>query len=182
MENPNDFPPFLPLVLTDDQRRSQEFNPVTRFQYINVLTSISVPVGNVGGGTDDLMSYTIPAGTLDKDGKVIGIKANGTTANNANGKTLSFFFGSQLQSFALTISQAGYWDIDGLIIRTSSGQQSVIFTLMETTQSHVLQTPKAALFFNASSQDDVAPIVLKMQALAVDTSDILQREFLITTF
>ena len=182
MENPNDFPPFLPSILTDDQRRSEEFNPVTRFQYINVLTSISVPVGNVGGGTDDLMSYTIPAGTLDKDGKVIGIKANGITANNANGKTLSFFFGVQIQSFALTISQAGYWDIDGLIIRTSPGQQNVIFTIMETTQSHILQTPKAALFYIAASGDDTAPIVVKMQALAVADSDIVQRQFLITTF
>ena len=184
MENPNDFPPFLPSILTIDQSRSAEFNPIKDLSYQAVLTNQFVPVGNVGAGPDDLMTYTIPANTLTSNKPIIGMKMFGTTANNANGKTLTFKWGSVIaQSFAMTVSQLGYWNIEGYIVRTATDAQSLFFLLTETTQSHILQTPKQALFFAAANDVDTADIIIKMVATTVtNDNDLLQQAMLLTSF
>src|SRR3989304_6237042 len=50
--------------------------------------------GDVGAGTDDLMSYTLPAATLGTDGQVLRVTVWGITAGNANAKTIVFNFGA----------------------------------------------------------------------------------------
>ena len=182
-DNFNDFPALLPSILTVDQSRSQEFNPIKDLSYQAIITNQFVPVGNVGAGPDDLMTYTIPANTLTSNKPIIGMKMFGTTANNANGKTLTFHFGVDIQSFAMTVSQLGYWNIDGYIIKTGINVQKIIFILTETTQSHALQTSKQALFFSQRNEVDTANIVVKLVATTVTSdNDLLQHAMLLTSF
>lgn len=58
------------------------------------LYATSTQVGNVGGGTDDLQSYTVPASTLAVDGDHLDIEWAVKFAANANNKTFKIVFGS----------------------------------------------------------------------------------------
>src|SRR5690606_35997814 len=51
-------------------------------------------VGNVGSGEDDLMTYSVPANTLNGNGQRITFRATGTLANNADSKRIRVYFGS----------------------------------------------------------------------------------------
>lgn len=77
--------------------------------------------GNVGAGEDDLISYTIPAAQLSKDGDYFEFDVFGTFAANANSAQvkiywdgLAFFDSTSLIFNGLT------WKATGKIIRTSA--------------------------------------------------------------
>ena len=44
----------------------------------------------------DAITYTIPANTINTDGKIIRMKAFGTTAANANNKNFRLYFGMKI--------------------------------------------------------------------------------------
>lgn len=71
------------------QADGSNFDWRSRVLNINITT-----VGNVGGGTDDLMTYSLPANTLSGVGHTIRVTVSGRTAANANVKTVTFNFGA----------------------------------------------------------------------------------------
>lgn len=77
-------------------------------------------------GTDDyaLLTYTVPANTLAVNLDSIRFRAWGSTANNANAKTLRAFWGGlagdQIFSFGLDASSAEEWVLEGEIYRTGA--------------------------------------------------------------
>lgn len=78
-------------------------------------------VGNVGGGADDLQSYSLPAGVLDTDGKVLRITIDGSTSANANNKTLEYLVGATV----ITLRPANpdnntKWQANIVIVRTGA--------------------------------------------------------------
>jgi hypothetical protein len=88
---------------------------------MGVINSQYATIGNVGAGEDDLLTYTLPANTLDADGKAVRIRIWGT-GNSIDNVTLKVHFGS----FSLTItsgSAIGIWRSELIIIRTGAAGQ-----------------------------------------------------------
>lgn len=75
------------------------------------LSAIYVPVGNVGGGVDKLMTYTIPAAFFNT-GRVLKLDFYGNTNTNANNKTVSCYWGAQLlTTFGPTAANGQTWSM-----------------------------------------------------------------------
>lgn len=138
-------------------------------------------VGNVGTGTDDLMSYLLLANSLSANGKGIRVKGWGITAPNANSKTLTFNWGSLSHGFVMTASISGNWIWEIEIFRTGSNAQRIFYRIMEATDnSGGLVTPKAAQVCNqVSSQTDSADITVKFTGAATANNDIVQEGMLV---
>ena len=127
------------------------------------LTASITAVGNVGAGTDDLISYTMPANVLEKTGRTIRVTAWGQTANNANPKTVTLNFGgTAILTTALTISIAGFWRIQAEVIRTG-----------EDTQDYISQPVQGATSLvdcegGALTIDEDATIIIKCTGTVTD--------------
>ncbi len=76
-------------------------------------------VGNVGAGEDDLMSYILPGGTLDIDGKSVRITVGGSTGAAGKSVTVYFLFGGTRFDLVLT-ETSGLWWGTVVITRTTS--------------------------------------------------------------
>lgn len=95
------------------------------------LNSNTTAVGNVGTGEDNLISYSLPASVLNTNGHAIRVRAAGTIANNANSKTLKFYFGSTaILTASLPTSVAASWVLEAEIIRTGAATQEANATLI----------------------------------------------------
>ena len=125
-------------------------------------------VGNVGIGTDDLMTYSLPANSLSANGKGVRITVWGTAANNANAKTVTVAFGATtLVSTALTASQADVWWAEAIVIRTGAATQEAFaeltqggtVTLSDVEQSNPAETLSGAVTIKctgtATANDDI---------------------------
>lgn len=134
-----------------------------------LLTVKTTAVGNVGGGTDDLQSYDLPANVLSANGVTLRIYAWGTTANNVNAKTVTLNFGSQtIMTQALTTSLAGTWRIEAIVARTGSSTQDIFAELLQLStiiHKHTL---------TAGTQTDTAAITIKCTGAATADNDIVQ--------
>lgn len=138
------------------------------------LTSVYTNVGNVGSGTDDLQTYTIPANTLNISGRTIRIKAWGSTANNANAKTVTLEFGGQtVMTQALTASIVGTWRIDCEIIKTGASTQKIFAELLQLAT--IIQKQTAT----AGTQIDTAGIIVKCTGTATSNDDIVQEGLIV---
>lgn len=130
--------------------------------------------GNVGTGEDNLLTYVIPAGRLCARGTGARITAWGTTANNANAKTLKVYFGSQvILTTALTISIAGVWRVQAEVISTGVDTQDYIAQLVQggTTLNDVES--------GTATQDDGAAITVKCTGEATADNDIVQEGLIV---
>lgn len=125
------------------------------------MVSRFLEVGNIGGGTDDLQTFTIPANTLNVNGRTIRVKAWGRTANNGDSKTVTMEFGGQtIMTQALTDGIAGTWRIDAEIIKTGPNTQRIFAELLQLTTLVQKQTATAGV------QTDTSAIVIKCTGTA----------------
>lgn len=135
-----------------------------------VIDVNTTAVGNVGAGTDDLITYTMPAHTLASDGDSIEVVCGGYFAANANLKRLNFVFGgTNLFTSILGTDNAGEWRIAATVIRTgSSAQESVIgFTCSGTTITTEAEESTSAI-------DTTAAIIVKCTGQGVANDDVYQ--------
>jgi hypothetical protein len=138
-------------------------------------------VGNVGAsGPDDLIAYTLPANTLSANNKGVRWRCTGTTANNANTKTVALVWGTQtVVSKILTASVAGNWSLEGACYRTGSNTQDCYGTATNANGTAVSATDGATILFRsarlAGTQTDSATIAVKCQSTtSTANNDILQ--------
>lgn len=132
-------------------------------------------VGNVGIGEDDLITYAMPASSLNASGKGVEIQAWGTAANNANVKTLKLYFGTQvILTNSITASQVGTWNIIARVFSTGTDTQdwSAAFTNAGTTSTIDNEV-------GTSIQDDGAAITIKCTGEATADNDIVQDGLLV---
>ena len=140
-----------------------------------VLTLISTAVGNVDAGTDDLITYSLPASSLVAAGRGIRIKAWGTTANNANAKTLTLDFGSQVISTqAMTVNEANVWEMTAVVARTGASTQDIFARLDQLTGTALRKGT-----ITAGTQTETGAIVIKCTGTATTTNDIVCEGMLI---
>jgi hypothetical protein len=78
-------------------------------------------VQNTGAGEDDLITYSMPANTLEQNGQGVRITAWGITAANANNKTVKAYFGN-LQVFTTGVLAANNrdWRIEVVLYRSGT--------------------------------------------------------------
>ena len=136
-------------------------------------------VGNVDTGEDDLMSYAVPANTLSANGRVVKITAWGTSANNANAKTLKLKVAStNILTFSMSVSVAGRWDVEAYVIRTGVDAQDYKVHLDE--QDSAFTSPSGMdIEVGSLTEDDGAAITIKMTGEGVATNDIVQEGMIV---
>lgn len=134
-------------------------------------------VGNVGAGTDDLMTYNLPADVLGSDGKAIRVTAWGTVANNAAAKAATFNFGATSLSLALRSNQDGVWRVEFLVIRTGSNAQ----TLTGRFQGGPVNAAATdhLTFAAAPAETDSGAITIKCTGAATSDNDIVQKGMIV---
>ncbi len=92
---------------------------------MGVIHVDTAQVGNVGAGADDLMTYVLPGGTLDVNGKVLRVKAWGGSSTAGKSVTLIFKFGAG--QLALMVSgNDGTWFAECLVARTGGTTQATV--------------------------------------------------------
>lgn len=121
-------------------------------------------VGNVGGGEDDLMTFSLAANSLSAVGKGIRVTAWGTAANNANAKSVRLAIGGVGILVALVVSINSAWKIDYLIISTGTNTQDVFHRISQINSG---ATP------NVSVMDTISPATGAASHPNVDTSTVL---------
>lgn len=137
------------------------------------LNSQFTAVGNVGAGTDDLMTYSLPANSLSTNGKGVRMTSWGTAANNANAKTIIANFGNAGTGvLPLTISIVSSWEAEMTVIRSGANTQMVRYSLRQSAAGTAgVQTVSAQI----GSVTDTSAITIKMTAIGVADDDIVQR-------
>lgn len=135
-----------------------------------VAKVITTPVGNVGTGEDNLMSWTSPAAALSGDRQSYRIEAAGTIANNANAKTVKFYFGATtVLTAALPTSVAASWKISANVIRTGATTQVADAVL------HVGNGTTYPIVATAAPAETLSgTVVIKCTGTATANNDIVQ--------
>lgn len=133
-------------------------------------------VGNVGSGEDNLITYDVPANTLDTNGQYLHFVMAGIFAGNVNNKTIKVYFGSTvlLDTGALAVASAADWMIDGYIIREGASVQkcSVRF-------SSSFGTLMATANYVGGTEDLTTQLTLKATGTATSNDDIVQESLIV---
>lgn len=137
-------------------------------------------VGNIIGGEDDLIKYTLSKNTLHNDSDVLEIVAFGTTAANGNNKTIKLILGSTtLFSTGVVAFNNKPWCIRAEITRTAAATQVSIatfngdFSLLTNTATYI-----------AGAEDFTTNLIVKCTGTSGSstTNDIVQRGLIIKLF
>ena len=170
----------IPKEWKEDREKSRFIDSLTRRIYSvwnNSLTTINrlkvdiTAVGNVGTGEDDLISVNVDPNVLLKDNGV-RITAWGTTANNANAKTLKVYFGSLIQTITLPASVAGVWKLTAYVFSTSVDNQKYVSELHNSNAT--IDQESGTL-----TESESAAITVKCTGTATTTNDITQEGLVI---
>lgn len=144
------------------------------------LNSQYTPVGNVGGGEDDLMSYTLPGGTLATNGNGVRITGWGTCANNGNTKTIKGYWGGgQVSStFSPAASAAQSWRMVMEIVRSSSTTQK-ISTTSQSSNTNLTTNGQVSLRMIDGAKTLSADQIIKFTGQATTDNDISQEGLIV---
>jgi len=134
----------------------------------NPTTYNIVAAGNVGTGEDDLRTVIIANGQMNAAGKGQTIKAWGTTANNANTKTIKLYLGATvIGTYSAATSVAGEWYIDAVVYATSSSAQKFVVSITENGLA------TAYTNVGTAAESGTAAINVKVTGEATSNNDIL---------
>ena len=117
-------------------------------------------LGTVGNGEDNLITYTLPANTLNSSGETLEIEAGFSFANNTHTKQAKLYFGS----VALYASGASGHQDGGLVVRAVvTRDASNISKVLVTANTSGSGTPFPLAFGDAVNQvaDLTAAVTIK---------------------
>jgi hypothetical protein len=137
-----------------------------------VLNVNTTQVGNVGGGTDDLITFSVPGGTLANNGEYLHGVMAGSFAGNINSKTLTAVFGSTtfFTSGALSVVSAADWSLEFWIYRITATTQLII--AMYTSSFGTLS---GDAIVTAASETLSGALTLKCTGAGTSNNDIVQK-------
>lgn len=139
---------------------------------VGTISVNTTAVGNVGAGTDDLMTYSLPANSLSANAKGVRITCWGSGANNANAKTVSLLFGgTTVVTGALNLSNAIFWTVTAVIFRTGSNAQKFFGQLQSARSTGVMSD---AFGNSTAAETDSGAITIKCTGAATSDNDIVQ--------
>jgi hypothetical protein len=129
--------------------------------YSHASTSDHKTVG-VAAQEDILMTFTVPANTLNVNGKGIEFRAWGSTGSGATygTKTVKCYWGGKtsgtvITSFNASSAQAK-WSVDSVILREGASAQQIM-----TNNGRFDDAPYVATYSATSAQDDTGEIVIE---------------------
>ncbi len=144
---------------------------------MGVIDSQFTEIGNVGSGDDDLMSYTLPADTLDVNGKAIRITAWGL-GNGIDNVSLRLWFGSIVIGFVIPNNPTSNWYSTAVVIRGGvgiqtygiSGLNGIITVMGEGTSFNPAQDETAAIIikFSGANNSDTSNDAVTQQGMIVE--------------
>lgn len=88
------------------------------------LFSGTTPASNVSTTETDLITYTLPGGTLAVNGRGVRITAWGSTAANTNSKTFRLYFGATAVNVETTAASASPWFLRSTVLRITATTQT----------------------------------------------------------
>lgn len=139
------------------------------------------PVGNVGGGTDDLISYTIPASVLGTNGDKIEWTAFGTFGATTTADITCNYGGTTLFSASsLSAANNDSWEAHGTITRTGATAQVATSSFEASLGGTV--TKKQA--YTAPAETLSGTVVLKCTGTSSNATDndIVQKALTVNWF
>jgi parallel beta-helix repeat protein len=149
--------------------------PGTWGAFGNVPSVNTSAVGNVGTGEDDLMTFSLPAGTLAAAAQGVRITAWGSAANSANAKTLKLYFGSAaVLTTSLTTNQAGVWRAVAEVFSTGTDAQQYVSQLVQGGTTTLVDAEQGT-----TTQDDGAAITIKCTGEATSDNEVVQEGLLV---
>lgn len=128
----------------------------------------------------DLLSHTLEANNLDKDGDYVEINAFGIFASNSNNKQVKLYFGSNIVLDSGVLTAQDGWQINSKIFRVDSNTQKTVATLTYNN-SVVIETKKYPNDIGEKAQNVGAAIVIKVTGTGTVDDDITQNGLVINT-
>lgn len=125
-----------------------------------VLSVNLTSTGNTADTSEDtLLSYSLPAKTLSAINKGIRIRAWGTTATNADNKTMRLYFGSEVIATATAATSNKGWTLELEVFKNGASTQ-VVFGKGQVDVTNV--TP----LVTTGAETDTAAITIKVTGQA----------------
>jgi hypothetical protein len=147
------------------------------------LLHVSSSGANVGTSETDMVVYTMPGGTLSS-GKVLRLTAFGTTAANANTKTVRLRFGGTEIGRPVNASALnnGSWSVtNSYVIATGAATQNAWVRTSQNTTNVLGTNENANNLFNSSPTETLSgSIVIKVTGQSNTASnDVLLKGFIV---
>jgi len=137
------------------------------FKSLNANTTAS---GNTGSGEDNLMTYTIPADTLNTNGDQIDFTMTFTFAANANSKRVKLYYGATTIFDSGSQNQnSGSMEIRGTIVRTGATTQLISFSQNNDASSFTIRSG-----YTTAAETLSSTVVLKATGEGSADNDIQQ--------
>lgn len=129
-------------------------------------------VANSGSSETDLLSVTLPGGSLYKNGQSVEIVAYGQTAANTNNKTLKLYFGGSLllNTGAVPVNNKE-WTLRAVVTRRGS-------TIQYSICSGIYDSANV-IGFTAPAETLASDVVIKCTGQGVASGDITHRGLLL---
>lgn len=172
--------------------RTQMGTATSAFAKVGAVADVNTTgVGNVGAsGPDDLQVYSLPANALTSTNRCVRLTASGTTANNANAKTVRITVGptpTALITKALNVSLAGCtWKLQATICRTGASAQDYFAEAWNSCGTTVSSTDGATTLYLSTSgtltQTETNALDLKSQSTASTSNNDIVSELLTTEY
>lgn len=143
------------------------------------VLSVNLTDASVTDGTmQDLRSYSIPANTLAVNGQWVSVEVFGTTAANANSKTVYLYFGSTLlvSRGIGGVATAGGWVLRGKIFRTGATTQKAIG---EAKYENPGSSPTHSFLYTTPAETLSSAVTVKVQGDGGAASDITVTGFVV---
>jgi hypothetical protein len=138
---------------------------------VSHLTTNTTDAGNVGAGEDDLITYSVPAGTLATDGDYIEFTMTFTFAANANSKQIKVYFGSTaIYTSGARLQNDGTLTVTGRVIRTGAATQDAAIEVSTNTVNF-----DDVAFYSTAAETLSGAITLKATGEGVSNNDIVQK-------
>lgn len=135
-------------------------------------------VGNALTGEDDLMTYSLPGGTLSATGARVEIQAFGTFAANANVKQVKLYFGATvLYATGAVAANAGAWQLRAVVIRTGAATQIAIADVASGNALIV-----AGATYATPAETLSGAVTIKATGEGVSNDDISQKGMIVTYY
>lgn len=131
--------------------------------------------GSVTTGETTLATTVLDANQLKTSNDTIHVIAWGNVANNANVKTLTFYFGALSQAFVLPASAASSWRLEVWISCVSPTSQTGVAVM----NAGPIASATTDTFLLTGTVDTKGTVIVKTTGTATATNDILQKGMLV---
>ncbi|MDD5722703.1 MAG: hypothetical protein PHY29_03060 [Syntrophales bacterium] len=160
------------IALTKDGYEAQTYSSIRIFPALSYKEFTSV--SSSGTGEDDLMTITIPAGTLRVNGGV-RVTAAGTKIGSTGMKTLKMYFGTTNWTFGTATNDTNDWRCEALIFNAGAVNTQRI-TWLGSHDSTIIPPMSG---YETGTEDTTAAVIVKCTGECADASDTITQTMML---